>query len=198
MHFNNSICQVKHINADHVEQIVVQKLSELSQNETYLKMTVEELNRDLELKMEPLAKEAERVKKRLKEIEQEISRYVRALGQGKVSIRRLEAEVHALEGQEQDLQGQYDDIQRKINETAIRDYNAETLLRTLRDFQTAFSTLNPPEQAEALQCVLKTVTVHPDKLDLEVFELGEFCPGSQKSEGWLPGQDSNLQFAAAN
>jgi site-specific DNA recombinase len=97
MHFNNSVCQVKHINADHVEQIVVQKISELCQNETYLRMTIEELNRDLELKTEPLAKASEQIKKRLGEIEQEISRYVKALGHGKLSIRQLEAEIHSLE-----------------------------------------------------------------------------------------------------
>jgi len=45
------------------------------------------------------------------------------------------------------------------------------LQRTLSDFRAAFATLTPPEQSEALQCVLKGVTVHPQKLDLEVFEL---------------------------
>ena len=50
MHFNNSVCSVKHINADHVEHMVVQKLSDLAQNETYLKMSVDELNGDLKRK----------------------------------------------------------------------------------------------------------------------------------------------------
>jgi hypothetical protein len=39
--------------------------------------------------------------------------------------------------------------------------------------------------------VLKTVTVHPTKLDLEIFELEEFRPGSQNREEWLRGLDSN-------
>ena len=193
MHFNNSVCPVKHINADHVERMVVQKLSDLSQNETYLKMSVEELNGDLKRKTEPLEREAGELKKRLEEIEQEIGRYVKALGQGKLSIKRLEAEIHALEAHKQALQQQYDDLQRKINESAVRDYNAEILQRTLQDFRTVFAALTPPEQSEALQCVLKGVTVHPLKLDLEIFELEEFLPGSQKRKDWLPGQDSNLQ-----
>ena len=80
MHFNNSVCSVKHINADHVEGLVVGKLSELSQNETYLKASVEELNRDLQRKVEPLEREAQQIRKRLAEIESEIGRYVEALG----------------------------------------------------------------------------------------------------------------------
>ena len=63
--------------------------------------------------------------------------------------------------------------------------------RTLRDFRSAFGALTPPEQTDALQCVLKSVTVYPQKLDLEIFELKEFLPGSQNRKEWLPGLDSN-------
>lgn len=193
MHFNNAVCTVKHVNADQVEQIVVGKLSELSLNEDYLRTSVEELNRDLKRKAEPLEREAVQVKKRLQEIEQEITRYVKALGQGKLSIGRLEKEIGGLEGDRQVLQRHYDGLQREINTSVVRDYNAEILHRTLKDFRTAFTALNPQEQSEALQCVLKSVTVHPGKLDLEVFALEDFSPSSQKRSGWLPGQDSNLQ-----
>jgi hypothetical protein len=36
--------------------------------------------------------------------------------------------------------------------------NAELLQRTLGDFHSAFAALTPPEQSEALQCVLKGVS----------------------------------------
>ena len=143
IHFDNSVCSVKHVNADQVESLVVQKLSELSQNEAYLKMTVEELNGDLKRKVEPLEKEAARINKRLEEIEQEIGRYVKALGQGKISIGRLETEISALEVDKQVLQRERDDLERRINESASRDFNAELLQRTLRDFQATFTALTP-------------------------------------------------------
>src|ERR1700674_3570380 len=193
MHFDNSVCSVTHVNADHVESLVVQKLAELSQNEAYLKMTVEELNGDLQRKVEPLEKEAGRINKRLEEIEREIGRYVKALGQGKISIGRLETEISGLELNKQVLQRERDELERRINESASRDFNAELLHRALRDFQATFTALTPREQSEALQCVLKQVVVHRSKLQMEVFELEEFQPSSQKRKGWLPGQDSNLQ-----
>jgi hypothetical protein len=65
------------------------------------------------------------------------------------------------------------------------------LQRMLRDFRSAFATLTDPEESEALQCVLKSVTVYPLQLDLEIFELQEFLPGSQNRKEWLPGLDSN-------
>src|SRR5580704_14498481 len=97
MHFDNSVCRVKHINADIIERTVVQKLSDLSQNEAFLKISVEELNGDLKQKTEPLEREASQIKKRLGEIDGEIGRYIKALGQGKLSIERLEAEIGGLE-----------------------------------------------------------------------------------------------------
>jgi hypothetical protein len=115
------------------------------------------------------------------------------LGQGKISIGRLETEISGLEVNKQVLQRERDELERRINESASRDFNAELLHRALRDFQATFTALTPREQSEALQCVLKQVVVHRSKLQMEVFELEEFQPSSQKRKGWLPGQDSNLQ-----
>jgi site-specific DNA recombinase len=193
MHFDNSVCTVKHVNADHVESLVVQKLAELSQNEAYVKMTVEELNGDLQRKVEPLEMEVGRINKRLEEIEEEIGRYVKALGQGKMSVGRLETEIGVLEVDKQALQRELDNVERRINESASRDFSAELLQRTLRDFHASFTALTQREQSEALQCVLKAVIINRSKLQMEVFELKEFHPSSQNRKGWLPGQDSNLQ-----
>jgi site-specific DNA recombinase len=191
MHFSNSVCSVKHINADHVESLVIGKLSELSQNDAYLRASVEELNGDLQKKMEPLEKEARQIRKRLNEIEEEIERYVQALGKGKLSIERLESQIAKLEADKKTLQNELFECERLINESATRDFNAELLQRTLQDFRTVFTSLTPVEQSEALQCILKSVTIHPAKLALEIFELEEFKPGSQNRKEWLRGLDSN-------
>jgi hypothetical protein len=91
-----------------------------------------------------------------------------------------------LEADKKTLQAELFDCEQKINESVSRDYDAELLQRTLQDFRTVFTTLTPVEQCEALQCILKGVTVHPDKLSLEIFELEEFRPSSQKRNEWLP------------
>ena len=69
MHFDNAVCSIKHINADQIERQVVEKLSDLAQNEAFVKMSVEELNGDLKRRTEPLEAEAAQLKKRLEEIE---------------------------------------------------------------------------------------------------------------------------------
>jgi septal ring factor EnvC (AmiA/AmiB activator) len=113
MHFDNSVCSVKHVNADHVEGLVVVKLAELSQDGTYLKESIDELNRDLQRKMEPLEREAQQIRKRLAEIEDEIGHYVKALGQGKLSIARLEEQIGTLEADKKALQIELFECERK-------------------------------------------------------------------------------------
>ena len=174
-----------------MERMVIQKLADLSENEAYLKMSIQELNGDLKQKTEPLERESARVRTRIEEIEREVSRYVKALGQGKLSIRRLEDEIGRLNADKSSLQSQLADLQRKINDSAIRDFNAELLQKTLGDFRKCFTALTPPEQSDALQCVLTQVVVHPQKISLEIFELEGFEIGSQNRKRWLPGLDSN-------
>ncbi len=194
MHFDNTVCTIKHLNADHLEGLVIGKLSELSQNETYLRTAVEQLNGDLLRRVEPLEKEAQQIRKRLMGIEDEIGQFVKALGQGKLSLARLETQIGILETDKRALQNELFLCERKINESANHEFNADLLRRTLQDFRACFETLSPPEQAQAVQCVLKAVTVNPGKLTLEVFELGEFCPSSQNRKEWLRDLDSNQDF----
>jgi hypothetical protein len=42
MHFNNSVCPVKLVNADQVENLVIGKRAELSQNEATVRTSVDE------------------------------------------------------------------------------------------------------------------------------------------------------------
>ena len=191
----NAVCTVKHINADHVEELGgSETLGVKPERSLFENDGGRNEWRSCERKVEPLEREARTDRKRLKEIEQEIDRYVKALGQGKISIRRLETEIGALEADKRSLQSERDDLERRINESASRDFNAELLQRTLRDFQAAFTALAPREQSEALQCVLKGVIVHRSKLQMEIFELEEFQPSSQKRKDWLPGLDSNHEL----
>ena len=80
----------------------------------------------------------------------------------------------------------------------VKDFHQLMDLFDRNDFGTAFGALTPQELSEALQCVLKRVTVHPEKLDMEIFELEEFRPGSQNRSDWLPILDNTRTLVARN
>lgn len=184
MPLTNSACTIRHLNADHAERMVIQHLLDLSQNSPLVTMSVEELNRDQKKKVKPLEQEAIRFRARLDELEREIGRFVSALGQGTISVKRLDQEVLQRGKDMAVLQIQYDDVQKRIREQASRDYNVEVVLRNLQDFRRIFDALAPQEQAEVLHYLVKDVIVYPNKLTFNIFELAELTPNSKKRKDW--------------
>jgi site-specific DNA recombinase len=191
MHFTNEICSNKNINANLIEGLVLKDVAELSKNEDLLNISIERMNQDLSERVRPLEQEIKETEKRLSEIESEISNYVQALGKGKISVERLEQEIEQRQKEQEALKLRQEELQRQINTEATQDFNAELVKSTLQDFNRVFESLTPQEKSEALQCVLKDVTLYPDKVVLNIFELPGFKAGSQNRTNWLPRQDSN-------
>ena len=195
MHHNNTVCTVKALNANEVERQVIEHLAELSQHAEWVTTTVEDLNRDQKERVRPLEQEAIRLTAGLNKLEREIDRLVRGVGQGTVSVQRLEQEMHRQHKEQQSLEAQYQAVHRQIQEHLAREYDSEVVIRNLQDFQRVFAALLPKEQAEVLRCLVRDIDVYPDKLVFNIFELAEIGTSSKKRTGWLPGQDSNLRPA---
>ena len=195
MHQSNAVCTIRHLNADHTEQQVIQYLADLSQHADWVKGSVEDLNRNQKEKVRPLEQESIRLTAKLDQLEREIDRFVHGVGQGTVSVKRLEQEMRQREDGQHALKAQYEAVQRQITEHTARDYDAEVVLRNLQNFRKVFDALTPQERADVFRCLIKDIIVYPDKLVLNVFELAELTPGSQTRKVWLPGQDSNLRPA---
>jgi hypothetical protein len=70
------------------------------------------------------------------------------------------------------------------------------VLRNLQDLRKVFDALTPQEEAQVLRCVVREIIAYPDKQILNIFELAELSPGSQKHIGWLCNQypSRTLQF----
>jgi len=191
MHFDNSVCRTKHVNADGIEDTVIKDLAELSNNGSLLDACVEDLNQCAKTKAAPLEKERNHLKRRIREIEAELENYMKSRGKATVSLERLEKAIASGEKEKAALQIQLDDLERQINEDILREFNVDIVRRHLEDFRGAFSSLTGEEKTQALQCVLKDIVVYPEKIVLNLFELPELKPGSQNRTDWLPGLDSN-------
>jgi chromosome segregation ATPase len=108
----------------------------LSQQAEWVKVTVEELNRDQKEQVRPLEQEAIRLKASLNRLEREIDRLVRGVGQGTVSVQRLEDEMRRQQQEQHSLETQYQAVQRQIQEHTAREYDSEVVLRNLKEFST--------------------------------------------------------------
>jgi len=185
MKYNNRVCRIKQLNADRAEATVIEHLHDLSQNQEAVNAAVEDLNRDLRAKVQPLEREAAQTRQRIAELEVEIDRFVQALGKGRISVERLEREMEQRQAHRTTLEDRLRILHQQINEEAAYDYNAEAVRQNLAAFRHSFDALTPDEKHEALQCMLKQINVLPEKLVLEVYELSDFEGGSQKRSEWL-------------
>jgi hypothetical protein len=57
--------------------------------------------------------------------------------------------------------------------------------QNLREFRSVVESLTPEEKTQALQCMVKQITVLPDKLLMDVYELADFTKGSSNRSNWL-------------
>ena len=92
---------------------------------------------------------------------------------------------HAAEADKKSLHVRYENLQCKINEEAAYDYNAAVVKQNLRGFRSWVESLTPEEKTRALQCMVKQITVLPDKLLMGVYELADFTKGSSNRSIWL-------------
>lgn len=194
MQHSNSVCTVNALNADAVERQVIEYLSVLSEQAEWGKVTVEELTPDQKEQVRSLEQEGIRLKASLNRLEREIDRLVRGVGQGTVSVQRLEQEMHRQQKEQKDLEAQYQVVQRQIQEHITREYDAEIVLQNLKDFRRVFAALLPKEQAEVLRCLVRDIVVYPDKLVFNIFELAEVETGSKLRKGWLPEHENCGQW----
>ncbi len=151
-----------------------------------MQMNVQEVNRQLRAKVGPQQQELDTLTKRLAELEGEIDRFMQAYGKGSIPLELLEKEVSKRRADHKHLQAQCDDLQQQINAQAVSAYDAEAILRGLRDFKKLFETMPPPEQVHVMQDIVRDIVASPEKIDLNVFEHACFKQGSQNQSKWLP------------
>jgi hypothetical protein len=94
-------------------------------------------------------------------LEREIERFVRGVGQGTVSVQRLEQEMFRQQKEQQGLQAQYQAVQRQIQEQVTREYDAEIVLRNPQDFQKVFAVVTEGT-VDVLRCLIRDIIVYPD------------------------------------
>lgn len=186
-HHDYKDCPIRSINAGLIEKKIIDYVCQLAGDNQYLDVTINDLNKDLNKSLGPLKKEESHLKKRVSKIDTEISRFIDAIGNGSLPIDRIKKAISEREETLDGLKVELFHIQERIYDSSCNKYDAKILKERLQDFKALYQRLTPQEQAEALQCMIKDIQVHPDKLVLNLFELKEIknvSTGLQKRSIW--------------
>ncbi len=116
---------------------------------------------------------------------------MQALGQGTISIGRLEREIANREETQTAVRLELESVNQRLLKLDEGEFDAELVRKNLQDFSLIYDSLEPPEQAEVLQYLLKSVNAYPERLEMEVFDLPGFNWGSKNRPKKYPRLDSN-------
>ena len=187
MHYDKSVCKVRRVGAEEVENLVVEDIGKLISDSNLLISSIEQLNHGHDQQLEPLRGEEKQLQSRSRELEKEANNYVSALGKGTLSIERLENALKVVEDEKQIVGSRLREIQEQLEEIEFKQFDHQLIRENLTKFQNTLSTLTEDEKAECLQLILKDVVLSKKTIQLNIYDLPEFnYESSKKRQDWLP------------
>ena len=166
--------------------MVVNDIGKLVTDSDLLIEAIQNQDQQHERDLSSLMAEDSELRDRIRALNKEAENYVKALGQGKLSVGRLEKAIDRIDGEIQQLKARHQDLQLKIQETGLKRFDHDLIRRNLSCFQETFSTLTGEERAECLQLILRDVILTQDALQLNIWDLPGFqWDSSKKRQDWL-------------
>jgi len=149
--------------------------------------------------LRPLKERKAFLEKSRKKKEEEIKKFIKAIKTGNLEIESIEKELRQLEKEKKDLEGQIEELNIKIRREEGKLIDIDIVQRTYQGFGQVFPNLQPKEQHQFLQLLIKEMAIYRDRVRLSLYEIPEIALSIQNTKGlceptnWLLGQDSNLQ-----
>ncbi len=132
-----------------------------------------------------------------REKEEEIKRLVKAIKTGSLEIESIERELRQLEKEKKTLEGEIEGLNIYIRREESKLIDLDIVQRTYQGFSQFYPGLQPKEQHQFLQRLIKEMAIYGDRVKMNLFEVPEIAISMQNSHGlcepsnWLPGPDSN-------
>ena len=110
MHRDKEACSSKPLSAREIENAVIEKIKELSQDRIQLEATLQNANLIAQEDLKPLREREVFLEKAKREKEEEIQRLVKAIKTGSLEIDSIERELGQLEKEKKALEGEIEGL----------------------------------------------------------------------------------------
>lgn len=204
-HHGKTACKMKQVAAQELEEVVLQRLKELSTNEELVKTVVANTNTGGEDKTAALKLEKARTARLLGDLNKQIDHLVNHLAQGFAGSRSVQERLRKMEAQQRDYQREMDDLDFKIRRIERERLDAEIMLSSLHSLSYLIGQATPQELQAIIPTLVDSIVVSPDGITIRLIEQLAVGPKEKASakvnpEGnfaladiiWLRDQDSNL------
>ncbi len=197
MHRNKEACLSKPLSAREFENAVIEKIKELSQDRSQLEATLQNANLVVQEELKPLRERKVLLEKAKRKKEEEIQRLIKAIKTGILEIESIERELKQLEKERKTLEGEVEELNIYIRREEGKLIDIDIVQKTYQGFSQLFPNLQPKEQHQFLQLLIKEMAIYKDRVKINLYEVPEIAFSIQNSQSlcepsnWLLGRDSN-------
>jgi site-specific DNA recombinase len=156
-------CPSSSVNADRLEGYVVERLKQISKEESLLESIIDQVNLDLETEKEPYRKEMVGINERKSELNKQVEHFMEAVAEsGRKAVNELfEKRIEKLQQQLAELEKKKGDLTLLLAKSP-NEIDSELILERLKDFSHMYDSLSNQEKATLLQSIIQEVKVYKD------------------------------------
>ncbi|MCD6257672.1 hypothetical protein J7J45_06375, partial [Candidatus Aerophobetes bacterium] len=171
-HRGKSACSVRSIPAKVLEEVVLKKINQISQNEILLQKILKEANSKSKKELEELEKEKVILNLRISQVKAKGKALVdKLLEVGEEYSRFIKEELKEKEEELKELEEQLSEIKTKIEQLKNYPINKEVVKETFGYFNKIFNDLNPKEKKYLLRLLIKEIIFTKERILIDFFEV---------------------------
>ncbi|MFP4027429.1 MAG: recombinase family protein [Candidatus Brocadiia bacterium] len=191
--FNKHECEQDYVRAETLEEAVIRDVTTILRDEPFLNRIRAEANRRLGEEKPDIDREIEKIEGELAEVQGKIERYLGAFEDGTLRPALCNEKLEDLNARVEELEDAKQGMEARRGRLELPAIDGEMMAALVENFEQVMADGTNPQKKHLLQQVVKKVLVH-DRQTIEVWYcLPAPASGCEHWEGWLPGEDSNLQ-----
>ncbi len=164
-------CPVKQVRAERADEAVLEIVREAARDPKLLEEAVAEANRLADQSVKPLRERATALKRELSEAEDTAARVLtQILGAGISSSATAKKALAEAENRAEQLRGALAAVEGELSVRETEQLDHEVMVQAIRGFDMAFQYLSLAEKREFLHLMVKEVTLHPDRVEVELYD----------------------------
>lgn len=212
-HTGNNGCDVKYVPAEPIENFVVERVKELTTDESEISKMISRANKNGDQRINELLDNKKILSDQLQNINKKLKKIIDSIENGSLkSFESLNKRIDALESERTTTEDSLKIVDFEIAEIEQHRLSSEIMSQSFRTFKDVLDKASPRRLKELLCRIVEVVEWHENENDkasghckISYFEQphlklpikklsepdGEFR--FAECDNWLPGQDSNLQ-----
>ncbi|WP_431808737.1 recombinase family protein [Lysinibacillus sphaericus] len=156
-----NICRTNLVNAEKIEQAILQRISTLVTNPSIIKGIILNITSSFNESTIPLEKEATKLKKELAKIEEKKVEGYKAELEGNISLNILSERLDFLNKEEDKIRSSLANIEKELaSRSSNQLLNSEVIHQILSKFMTIFSSATIEMQKQLLHSLIDHITIH--------------------------------------